>query len=297
MTYPPPSEQPSQPPFEQQPQPAPGPQPAQQPPYQQQPYQQPYGQQPYGQQPYGQQPYGQQPYGQQPYGQQPYPASPPPPGGQPRLRGRIPLRLALIFGVVGIALAIAGGAVIATKSFSQVDGFSRVDIAAHNGVARFASAGNYLAYYEAPGASSLKKQIPLPLIALRSPSGQTQQLETLYGGQPRDTLRLTSTLSYDYHGHSGTAIYQFRVPEAGTYQVLVESSTAPAGSDVAFGKSIGKSLALGAGMLAPGVLLVLVAIILLIVGLVQRSSSRKRLAAMQNQYGSSPGYGYPPPSQ
>lgn len=269
MTYPPPGEQPQQPPFEQQPQP---------------------------QQPYAQQSYGQQSYGQQPYQQyQPYPAYPPPPPGvPPRLRGRIPLRLALIFGVIGIALAIAGGAVVATKSFSQVDGFSRVDIAAHSGAARFPSAGNYVAYYEAPGASSMKKQIPLPLIALRSPSGQTQQLDTLYGGQPRDTLRLTSTLTYDYHGHSGTAIYQFRVPEAGTYQVLVESPTAPPGSDVAFGKSIGKSLALGVAMLVPGVLLVVVAIILLIVGLVQRSSSRKRLTAMQNQYGP-PGYGYPPP--
>lgn len=249
-----------------------------------QPYQQPYQQQPYQQQPY------------QPYPQQ-YPgAAPPPPPSAVRKRGRTPLRLALIFGVIGVVLVIVGGIVIGTKSYSKVNGFSRVSIAAGSGTAQFSSAGNYLAYYEASDVTSNIKSVPLPLVALRSPSGKVQVLNTLYGGASRSSLQINSYLTYQFNGHNGVAIYQFTVPEAGRYDVRVQATGNEApGADIAFGKSIGSGIAVGAALLVPGILLIVAAIVLLIVGLVQRSKGNKQAAAAP--YGPPPGSGYPPAQQ
>lgn len=238
--------------------------------------------------------YQQQPY--QPYPQQ-YPgAAPPPPPGAVRKRGRTPLRLALIFGVIGLALVIVGAIVIGTKSYSKVNGFSRVSIAAGSGTAQFSSAGNYLAYYEASDVTSSIKSVPLPLVALRSPSGKVQVLNTLYGGAPRSSLQIKSYLTYQFNGHNGVAIYQFSVPQAGRYDVRVQATGNEApGADIAFGKSIGSGIAVGAALLVPGILLIVAAIVLLIVGLVQRSKGNKQVPA--TPYGPPPGSGYPPPQQ
>jgi hypothetical protein len=256
-----------------------------------QPYEAPAGQpgQPYPQQPYPQaQPY---PYPQTPYGQ-PYGA---PPAVPPRLRGGTPLKVALAFGVVGVVLLVVGGLIGFTQGLQKVDNFSRVSIAAGRGTADFPNAGNYVAYYEASNVTSSIRQVPLPLIALHSPSGKVQVLDTLYGGSTRASRHLKSTVTYQYHGHNGVAIYQFHISEPGRYDVLIQATgLEPQGANIAFGKSIAGGLAIGVILAVVGVVLLVIAIILLIIGLVQRSRSRKQVAAAQG-YGGPPTYGAPPP--
>jgi hypothetical protein len=229
-----------------------------------------------------------------------YPPSPPPPPSsspapygpgpaQPvRKRGRTPLRLALIFGVVGIALIVAGTIVLAKKSFSKVDGFQRVSVAAGQGNITL-DKGNHVAYYEASKID--ENAVPIIPIRLTSPSGHRQILRTLYGGHKAgpgadNNIKI---LTYDYDGHNGIALFQFSVSESGKYLVeFGNSQLAAPDAKIAFGTSIGTATAVGAGLLVPGVLLVITAIILLIVGLVKRSRHKKELATAGS-------YGYPPP--
>ena len=235
---------------------------------------------------------------------------PPPPvpasagTGQPRLRGRIPLRLAIIFLVLGIAGIVAGGVVLATQSAAKVNKFTRIHIAQSSstitsGHVKFGT-GGYIAYYES--AQLNEKQVPIVPIRLTSPTGKQIIPTTLYGGEnirnhPGGTHNLGG-LTYDFEHHHGTAVWQFNISEAGLYKVEVQGEpNAPAGSDMAFGRSIGKSTAVGAALIVVGALLFVVGVILLIIGLVKRSRSKKELAAAGSgaPYGGfgAPMYGQP----
>ena len=75
------------------------------------------------------------------------------PGGKPRLRGRTPLRLALIFGVLGVALFVVGGVVLATNSLGKVNDFERVS-SVGTGTVHLNRTGNYVGYYEAPTSTT-----------------------------------------------------------------------------------------------------------------------------------------------
>ena len=66
-----------------------------------------------------------------PPGQSAYPAAAP--GGKPRLRGRTPLRLSIIFFVVAVILFVVGGVVLAKKSLGAVNNFQRVQVSAGTG--------------------------------------------------------------------------------------------------------------------------------------------------------------------
>ncbi|HEV7204355.1 MAG TPA: hypothetical protein VGN18_07060 [Jatrophihabitans sp.] len=248
-----------------------------------------------------------------PPGQSPYPSAPPPSGasGRPtRLRGRTPLRLALIFGVLGIALVVVGSIIIATKSLNKVDGFARVPVAT-GGTVQLKS-GNQLVYYEASDVSSGIDTVPVPAIRITAPDGTKTILDTLYGGASRESGRIKNRLTYDNNGHKGVAIYQLKITQAGTYQVEVQpSGQEKAGADLAFGESIAGGTALGAGLLVPGVLLIIAAIVLLIVGLVKRGRHKKEIASgaygggypgqygggQPGQYGTQPGQYGPQPGQ
>jgi hypothetical protein len=222
----------------------------------------------------------------QPYGQ--------PSGSPQRLRGRTPLRLALIFFLVGLALVIAGAVVLDKKSFSKVNGFQRVSVAAGQGTVNFTGTGNYVAYYEAPGADGKTNDIPLSLITLTSPSGKSTQLTTLYGGSSLSSKKIKSRLTYSYNGHDGVAVYQFKIDQTGSYRVTIQRGGFEASnSDIAFGRSIGTGTAVGAALLVPGVLLIVAAIVLLIVGVVKRSRHKKELASGGGFYGAPPPGQYP----
>jgi hypothetical protein len=228
----------------------------------------------------------QQPY--QPYPQQ-YGA-----GAPSRPRGRTPLWLALIFGVVGIALLIVGGVVGFSQGLQKVDGFQRVSLAQRSATLHFA-AGNYLAYYEAPDYNTNSNTVPVVDVQMRNVHTGQFVGGQLYGGGANHKVK---SLTYDYNGHHGAALYQFTIKQGGAYVVAVAASPGSSASpraDIAFGKSIAGGLAAGGIVAIVGVLLIIAAIVLLIVGLVQRSRSRKRIAAAQGYGGPTPGYGYPPP--
>src|SRR3954453_14809067 len=151
----------------------------------------------------------------------PAPAAPAP-SGKPRLRGRIPLRLGIIFLVLGIA-GIAVGVIIAVNgALKTVNDFSRIDVPAagsnqiNKDTIHF-DTGGYIAYYEAPDASS--DSIPAVPVRITGPSGNAQVLNTPYGGKSggKDVKALT----YDFNGHKGVALWQFNVPAAGNYSVEV----------------------------------------------------------------------------
>lgn len=230
-----------------------------------------------------------------PPGQSPYPSAPPPgPAGPPgRLRGRTPLRLALIFSVIGLALVVIGAVVFASKSLSKVDGFARVPVAG-GGTAQLKS-GNQLVYYEASNVSSSISEVPVPAIRLTAPDGTQTVLDTLYGGASRASGKIKNRLTYDNDGHKGVAIYQLKIAQAGSYKVEVQpSGLERSGAQLAFGESIAGGTALSAGLIVPGVLLIVAAIVLLIVGLVKRSRHKKEIAS--GAYGGG-GYGGQYPGQ
>lgn len=224
-----------------------------------------------------------------PPGYAPPPGYGPPPGGKRRLRGRIPLRLALIFGVVGLALVIVGAVVLATKSISRVDDFDRVSISAGSGTVKFDDTGKFLAYYEHDGFDIDEESPPTLAVVLTSPSGKKLPLTTFYGGKSTTVDKL----SYNYDGHDGAALYEFDIKEKGTYQVQIQANgNLPSDAQLAFGESIAGGLVVGVLLILPGVLLVIAAIVLLIVGLVKRSRHKSELA--RYPYGPPPPGGPPP---
>ncbi|MEO9140521.1 MAG: hypothetical protein ABI345_15835 [Jatrophihabitans sp.] len=212
----------------------------------------------------------------------PPPASPaygPPADGKPRLRGRIPLRLALILGVLGIILTVAGGVVLAKKTLGVVDDFKRVSISDRSSDVSFTRTGKYIGYYESPTAG---KQKAFVRMLITDSSGAPVNLAV---------YNKSSKLTYDFGNHHGLALFTFSIAKSGTYTVQLESTDAPPGAKMAFGESIANSLVVGVLLIIPGVLLIIAAIVLLIVGLVRRSGHKKQLA--QQSYGGPP-QNYPP---
>ena len=229
-----------------------------------------------------------------------YPPPPPPAvPGKTGLRGRIPLRLAIIFLVLGIAGVVIGGVVAVNGALKKVDSFTRITVPASGSVnsknITFSGTGGYIVYYESRNADS--SGIPAIPVRLTSPSGKQQVLETPYGG--KSGSKNVKSLSYDYNGHKGVALWQFNVPAKGTYKIEVAgNSRADSDAKVAIGRSIGKSTAVGAVLIVLGVLLLIAGIVLLIVGLVKRSHSKKELAAAQAYHAQGGGYyGGPPGPQ
>lgn len=230
-----------------------------------------------------------------------YPQPPAPaayPAGQPRLRGRTPLRLGIIFLVLGIAAAVVGGIIAVNGALKKVDSFQRISIPpAGHAVYKHVKfgTGGYVAYYEAKSASA--QSIPEIPIKMQTPSGSIKTLDTPYGGTSGGSK--VKSLTYNYNGHNGVALWQFTISQKGTYLVRVEGNTnAASDAKIAFGRSIGKSTAVGALLIVLGILLLIAGVILLIVGLVKRSRSKRERDAMlaSGPYGGyGPPMGAPPP--
>lgn len=201
--------------------------------------------------------------------------------------------LALIFGVVGIVLLIVGGAVGFSQGLGKVNSFQRVSVS--DGIrSMHLNAGKYVAYYEAPNFDTNSNTVPVLVLQILDPRTGHLLTGSLYGGRSDQKVKI---LTYDYNGHHGAALYQFRVPHTGTYKVRVvkpPTSSAAPNADLAIGHSIATGLAVGGILAIVGGLALLVAIILLIVGLIQRARSRKQRVAAQNYGGPPPAYGYPP---
>lgn len=213
------------------------------------------------------------PYGSQPP-PPPYGAPVPAPAGKVKLRGRIPLRLAAIFGVIGLALAITGIVLIVNSPLSKTGDFPRVAINEQTSV-RLERTGGYVIYFETPSGGSHSANI------------QVQVLDP--SGDPVGLKRYGNTLTYDVDGRHAEAAFTFRASESGRYEVNSSSSDAPGGAQLSFGESVANGIVGGVLTFIPGLLLVIVAVILLIVGLVRRSRHKRELASA---YRGGPGPNY-----
>lgn len=222
----------------------------------------------------------------------PPPAYGPPPGGKPRLRGRIPLRLALIFGLIGLALAVVGIVVLVKSPIGKVDDFARAPIDGQTHTVELTRTGNYVGYYEEPGLDTSKSRTPTFTLALVDASGTAVAVRKYSN---------TTTLSYEYGGHNGLAVAKFSITKAGTYTVRGEGTDVPADAKIAFGESVAHGLIAGVLLFIGGLALIVTAIILLIVGLVKRGRHKKALTAYPYgappppYYPPQPGFGGPPP--
>jgi hypothetical protein len=213
------------------------------------------------------------------------PAGPPtyaPPANPLRKPGRIPLRLALIFGVIGIALVVIGGVLVAKSPLAKVDGFARVSVASGGGTVQLRRTGNYVGYYETPTDASHHAYVRMQIT---DSSGRVLPIQ-LYSTQ--------SSLTYTDGGRFGQALFTFKISAAGSYRVLVRADGAPQGANVAFGESVAHGIVAGVALIIPGILLVIAAIVLLIVGLVRRSRYKRRLRdGPPAQYWQTPSPYYP----
>ncbi|WP_375498232.1 hypothetical protein [uncultured Jatrophihabitans sp.] len=207
--------------------------------------------------------------------------------GKPKLRGRTPLRLAIIFFVLAVILFVIGGVVLAKKSLGKVEDFQRVSISSGTGMIKIDGTGKWVGYYEASDVSSDIDRIPNIRVAISDPSGKAVTFKS-YGNRSDDKV---DKLTYNTGGHKGAAALQFTAKTEGTYRILVQpEETLPSGAQLAFGRDIAKGTAAGGLLIVGGVLLLIAAIVLLIVGLIKRSRHKKELA---NPYGGG-GYGGPP---
>ncbi len=227
---------------------------------------------------------------------QPAPGYGPPPGypasGQPsRLRGRTPRRLGWIFLAAAVILFVIGGVVAATKSLNKVSGFQRIPIATGSGSVNLNTTGKWVVYYEASNVDNGIDRIPTIQLAIKDPSG-ARISGSPYGNRSDGKVK---KFVYDYKGHKGAAAYQFNVSKPGTYQVQVRAvDTLPSGADLAFGRDITKG-AIAAGLLiVGGVLFLIAAIVLLIVGFVKRGRHKREFESASAGY-AAPQFGGPPP--
>ncbi|MEO8889833.1 MAG: hypothetical protein ABI301_04165 [Jatrophihabitantaceae bacterium] len=209
-----------------------------------------------------------------------YPAGQYPTAGEPvrpkHLRGRKPLWAALIAFVIAVILFVVGGVILGTKALGKVDGFQRVSIASGEGTVTLDGTGKWVGYYEASDVSSSIDAIPHFRVAVTSPSNQNVTLES-YGNLSDGKVK---KLTYDSGGHKGAAAFQFTVTEKGTYRIQLQAvDSLPSGADVAIGRDIVAGTVVGALLILAGVLFVIAAIVLLIIGLVKRSGHKKQLAS------------------
>jgi hypothetical protein len=203
----------------------------------------------------------------------------------------LPLLLLLAGSVAAIIAVVAG-----VRSYSDtIEGFARVPVG-QSGTVQIDGTGGYTIFYE-PGASdtsSFDESDPHPPLQITGPGGEQITL--------RDYRGLGT---YSSSGYVGFAVETFKVERTGDYQVQT-GSTMP--GTIAIGRSPFHKITRGvlAGV-ALGFGGFVVALIILIILMVSRGRSKRRIRAMAPQPAwaaqpawtpqPTPGYQQYPPSQ
>jgi len=176
--------------------------------------------------------------------------------------GRIWYLVALLVLLAGVAWLVVGLLSIS----SRVDSFPRVAIPA-GGQITLDHSGDYVIYYEGPGAQS--GQIPAFQVRVTPASA---------GAAVQSLGPYNSSVTYAFGSHQGRAVLSMRVGHPGRFRVETPSGgNVPVGSGLAFGDSIVGGVA---GTALPSVLLILAGIVALVVIFIIRivKTSRARSA-------------------
>jgi hypothetical protein len=176
--------------------------------------------------------------------------------------GRIWYLVALLVLLAGVAWLVVGLLSIS----SRVDSFPRVAIPA-GGQITLDHSGDYVIYYEGPGAQS--GQIPAFRVRVTPASA---------GAAVQSLGPYNSSVTYAFGSHQGRAVLSMRVGHPGRFRVETPGGgNVPVGSGLAFGDSIVGGVA---GTALPSVLLILAGIVALVVIFIIRivKTSRARSA-------------------
>jgi hypothetical protein len=196
--------------------------------------------------------------------------------------------------VLGLALAIAGGVLASTRSYSKVKGFQRISVQDTTGTVHFSHAGGYVAYYESRTVTDSTSQLIPPVggTLTNQAANTTVILRTPYGNRSDGKIKF---LHYDYKGHKGVALWQFHIDQPGTWQVRLQAAgPVPPDAAIAFGPSIAKGVVIGGILVVAGVVVLLGGLITLIVGLVRRRRHRREIRS--GGFGGYGGFGVAPPA-
>jgi hypothetical protein len=206
----------------------------------------------------------------------PSPPAPPKPKGKGLIiSGAVLLVLGLVLGIVGIAGTVGAAAKLVSSLGTPTTTPATI-------TKTFDAGTTYAVYAEATGGSGTTEDpftsdVTVSDISVTGPGG---------GSVPVSDISSSITQTVDSNGGTFGAVGTFTPPTTGEYTVNVGGSGASVvvAPDVL---SIGKSFALAA-LIPVGILVGLVGLILLIVGLVRRSSSKRQLA--QPGFATGPGY-------
>ncbi len=207
---------------------------------------------------------------------------------KPETKGGILLILGIVSLVGGIAAGIIGLVVGIGSITDTIDDFERVP-ADRGGSIQIDETGTHGVYLERPGASESYAFVPSVQFDITGPDGQPLQVD-----------RGDFDVTYEFGEHEGRRIGEFEADETGTYQVVVSGIR----SDTGIGGLAGDELAVGSGdpeggfavvglSILGGGLLAVLGIVLLIIGGVRRSKSKKPPAGPYGA-GALPGWGAPP---
>lgn len=185
----------------------------------------------------------------------------------------IPVAIWIVTSVIGGVFIVMGVQAVS----SAVDDLERAPVGGDGQVEL--EAGDQRVFLEGDGVNDIFG--PDALIGITDPDGNAVDVE-LYGSG--------TSLTYDLGGHEGTATWTFDAPTDGTYTVNLQTSES-AVEGVAIGKDNPVTAWVGMGVIgiAIGSIGFLIAIVVLIIMLVRRGRSKKRLAPAPGSY-PPPGY-------
>jgi hypothetical protein len=192
----------------------------------------------------------------------------------PQVKGKGMIWTGAVLLVVGMVLVVAGIIGVVASAASLINGFGS-PVSTPTTVTRTLDGGTTYAVYERSSLVSGSGTLEDPLLATVSPADITV---TGPGGvvvPVKDPGQMTQTFTNG--GKEYFAVATFDAPTTGSYEIAIASEGAEvlvAPSFSAFGRSVAWVAAIGLGGL-----LALVGLVLLIIGLVRRASSKKAVAA------------------
>jgi len=191
----------------------------------------------------------------------------------PQVKGKGMIWTGAVLLVVGVVLIVAGIVGVVVSAAGLITGFGS-PVATPTSVTRTLDAGTTYAVYELSGLGSGSGTADDPLLATVSPSDVTVTGPGGVAVPVKDPGSMTQTFTNS--GKEYFVVATFDPPVTGSYDIAIATEGAEvlvAPSFSAFGRSLAWVSAIGLGGL-----LALVGLILLIIGLVRRSSSKRPVA-------------------